>query len=240
MAAVANEVLEEIARQKACLNASHRRFLQLVFNGLNQHVVFRSNIGGETGDNLAITTDKKLLEVPEDIVRTLENLAHFRQLVEQRVIAVAVRFGDSIGQRVVELVLIVANDGDFRHDRESDVEVGRAEVLDFRIRPRFLPEEVVGREADDLQSQILILQIELFQPFILLRQPAFRSHVDHKQQLAIIVRKGGFSAIRFFKGISVTLVAMIWFLFVVNLTILRSLGQCTEEGKAVQSGTRVD
>jgi hypothetical protein len=76
-------------------------------------------------------------------------------------------------------VLVRAGDRDLAVERELHLVVERAETLDFLVRPRFLPGEVVGREAEHGELAAAISFVDLLQSLVLWCQSALGGDIDH-------------------------------------------------------------
>ena len=73
--------------------------------------------------------------------------------------------------------------------RELDVEVGRAELVNFLNRARSLLSELVAGEVKNLQPLDAVLLIQGLQFLVLGRESAAGGGVHDKQHLTLVVRE---------------------------------------------------
>ncbi len=81
----------------------------------------------------------------------------------------------------------VAVDLDLLRERERHVVVGAAERRDLVGAAGLLLAELVAGDADHVEALVLVLVLELLQPFVLRGQAAERRDVHHQRDLALLV-----------------------------------------------------
>jgi hypothetical protein len=151
--------------------------------------VVGGGLRGEAGGDGAVSGDQEFLEVPQ----------HFGVFGRGHAVAaqpvapagcVTVLFGHGFGEGGVERLLVGAGDRGLGEQRERDAVVERAELGDFGVGARFLAGEIVGGEAQDLETAILVGAVERFEAFVLRGQPALGGDVDDEQHLALVRGEG--------------------------------------------------
>ena len=116
---------------------------------------------GEELDDLALTVEQVLSEVPFDLVIWRLRL---QVLVDRR--------------------SRVTFDIDFAHEVEANLVVGLDPLLDFSLRLRFLRTELVARECQDSQTIALVCIVHLFVLAIVpIGQASLGCDVDHDNGL---------------------------------------------------------
>src|SRR6185312_4228838 len=116
---------------------------------------------------MAFAVDEELGEVPFD--------------------AAAEQAGLLVLQISVERVRIGPVDVDLGEHREADAVIYLAELADLVLAARLLVAKLVAREAEHGEALGVKLFVELLQPLILRREPAFARGVDDEQHLSAIV-----------------------------------------------------
>ena len=100
---------------------SNLSFQQIIY-GVNQFLVGRFGLRGETGDRMALSVEQELGEIPF-------------YFTGKR---------GSFGQVSVQRMDIVALDADFRHHWKSNIEAAGAEFQNLFIGARFLAGEIAN------------------------------------------------------------------------------------------------
>ena len=70
-------------------------------------------------------------------------------------------------EELVERIDPLALDDDLREEREADLILGRAELLDLFVGPGLLRAKLVGGEGQDLESLALVFLVDRLQVFVL-------------------------------------------------------------------------
>ena len=123
--------------------------------------------GLEPGDHLALSVDQELVKVPLDLTGEFGVGRLAREELEKRIDPLAL-------------------DDDLREEREADLVLGRAKLLDLLVGPRFLLAEFVGGEGQDREPLILVLLVNRLEILVLRSQAALAGRVDDQQDLALV------------------------------------------------------
>jgi len=92
-----------------------------------------------------------------------------------------------MGEEFVERVRLRAVDVDLAEHRKADAVVHLAELADFVRAAGLLRTELVAGKAENGEALGMKLLVELLQPLILRREPAFARGVDDEKNLAAII-----------------------------------------------------
>src|ERR1700678_1942641 len=131
---------------------------------------FRRYRGLEARDHFAVAVHQKLREIPLDLAAGGGAALLIREeLVERRRAGALYR---NLGVH-----------------RESDLVLGTAEGLDFFIRARLLPAEIVGGEPEDHEALVFVLLVDLFQAGVLRSVSALACDVHNQNHFATIFRE---------------------------------------------------
>ena len=124
------------------------------FNGFDDFIRVRFDLGAEAVENLAVAPDKEFFKIPTDAPMKLG-------------------IGLLVRQEFVQRVNVVAANGDLREDWKVNVVFGLAEYFNLGIGTRLLVHEIIGREAKNLEAFVRIFCLEGGQLFVLMRKTAF-------------------------------------------------------------------
>ena len=95
----------------------------------------------------------------------------------------ALFFREVLEERLCRLAAHVA----LLEDLERHAVVVAAELLDLRVAAGVLCSELIAREAEDLETLILVGEVELLQGLELRRKAALAGRIDDQQDLALVV-----------------------------------------------------
>jgi hypothetical protein len=126
--------------------------------------LFWCDLRGITVDDVAITIDEELLEVPRDVGALA-----------------ALRF-----QPGVQVARSGTVDLDLREHRERGVVLGGRELEDLSVRTRFLPSELIAGKSEDCEAVRLVVFVERTQTCVLRREPSSTRHVDDEADGAAV------------------------------------------------------
>lgn len=151
-------------------------------------------VGGEAGEDGAISSHEEFLEVPEEFGEGVGA----GESVSGREFCDAFPPGpvDDVGglgfdERGVERVLVGAGDGGLGEEREGDWIVDGAKLGDFFVRAGLLRAEVVGGEAEDGEAARLVALIEGFERGVLWSEAALAGDIHDEQDLVGEGREAG-------------------------------------------------
>ena len=118
--------------------------------------------------DVTVPVDQELGEIPLDRLRSEEAGRCLLQRLEQRMGVQAVDLG-------------------FGEHREGDAVVVGAELPDRPLVARLLMAELVARETQHSEAPVTKPPMQLFQPRILRREPAFAGDIDDEHRIAVEV-----------------------------------------------------
>jgi hypothetical protein len=139
-------------------------------DGGAQGGVVGADRGAEPGDDVAVTADHELLEVPADVA----------------VVTLGVLLVDDC---LVDGMALGAVDVDLGGDGKRHVVVGRAEVGDLVGRAGLLAAELIAREADHGEAAVTELVLQRLKTGVLRRQAALGRDVHEQRSLAVEARQ---------------------------------------------------
>src|SRR5882757_8643699 len=160
------------------------------FDGLDEVGVVGESVGGEASDDLTFAVDEEFFEVPGELGSLVDRDTELAEIVLEAGIGSA---GDGLGfdKGLIEGRFFRADDGDLLEQGKGDVELGGAEVLDLFVGTGFLPSEVIGGEAEDLEAAVFVGAVELLETLVLWREAALGSGVDDEENLALVRSQSG-------------------------------------------------
>jgi anti-anti-sigma regulatory factor len=150
------------------ISAQRPRLFESAFNSIHQCRIVRRHMRLKTSQNRSVSANQEFREVPLNVAARLWILALVRQVLIQR-------------NRVV------TRDRYLRHHRKRDVVLAPAELLDLRICPRLLLAEIIGGNAENHESLILMLAIKRLKARILGRIPTAAGDIHDHQHLTFEV-----------------------------------------------------
>jgi len=139
--------------------------VQLRFHSLHDLFIGRLHSRTVARLDLAVLSNNELGEVPFDVFFLLGILQ----------------------KPLVERVNVAALHGDLGEHREGHLVVQAAELFDLFVATWLLPAEVVGREAKNHQTLVLVFGVQRLETFVLRGETALGSRVDHQQNLALVL-----------------------------------------------------
>lgn len=145
----------------------------------------------EALDDVTLAVNEELREVPLDAVAfevlgevLLEDVledSSVRMLFIKALEALFLR--EVLEERLCRLAAHVA----LLEDLERHAVVVAAELLDLRVAARVLCSELIARETENLETLILVGEVELLQSLELRREAALAGRIDDQQDFALVV-----------------------------------------------------
>ena len=130
-------------------------------------------IGGDSGS----TSDLNLARICPS--RPIRNFSKFHSISPGNVeVAAAVRYWNS--------GTLLLPSSDLGEDVELHAVIRLAELLNLRIRARFLLAEIIRRKAEDTQATRGIALVQNLQPFVLIGESALTCGIDDQHNFALI------------------------------------------------------
>ena len=168
-----------------------------MLDGTGEERIFGRDVGGEAADYFAIAIDQKFLEVPKELGwivgggKTLGFQIASEVFAEGVAIAVLGAVRTLRDELAIERMFVRAGDDGFAEEREADGIVDRTELCDVLFCSGFLAGEVIGREAENDETALLVALIERLEAGVLRGETAFGGDVDDEQNLAAEGVEGG-------------------------------------------------
>lgn len=152
---------------------------------LNEDGIGGEGVGGEAGDDLSTAVDEELLEVPGELGSVVNGEPVASETIFEAGVSDACD-GLGGGEGFVEGRLSGAGDDGLLEHGEGDLEGGVTELLNLLVGSWFLAGEVVGGEAEYVETAVAVGGVEPFQAFVLGGESAFGRGIDDEEDVALV------------------------------------------------------